>query len=254
VDWDGVPTAPEFSVLQEFFESKGYPSAIVDPGRLEYDGHGLSAGGRPVDVLYKRVIIHEFFDRCDDAHPLSRAYAEGQVCVVNGFRCKVAHKKASFGVLSDPRFEGLFTSEELDAIRRHVPWTRRVRDASVTYLGEALPLRDLLRLEKDRLVLKPNDDYGGHGVVIGRDADAEAWSSACETALSEPFVVQELVAMRKVSIPRFCDGRVVATEMTVDFDPFLFDGAVEGGLVRLSSTSLSNVSSGGGETALLVVD
>ena len=37
-------------------------------------------------------------------------------------------------------------------------------------------------------------------------------------------------------------------------DPFLFLNRVEGGLVRLSSSSLCNISSGGGETALLILE
>jgi hypothetical protein len=254
VDWDGVPTSPEFWILRDYFESMGHATAIVDPGELAYDGRALSARGEPVDVLYKRVIIHEFLERCGEEHPISRAYVDGRACVVNAFRCKIAHKKASFAVLSDPRFEHLFSPEQLAAIRRHVPWTRRVREGEVEYLGERVPMRELLRLEKNHLVLKPNDSYGGHDVTIGRDASDARWAEMTESAFREPFVVQELVRMRKVSIPRFDGAKVVATEMTVDFDPFLFGGAVEGGLVRLSSTSLSNISSGGGETALLVVD
>ena len=43
-------------------------------------------------------------------------------------------------------------------------------------------------------------------------------------------------------------------ELLIDFDPFLFRGRVEGGLVRLSSRSLVNVAVGGGEAALVVLD
>jgi uncharacterized circularly permuted ATP-grasp superfamily protein len=255
VDWEGVPTAPEFEILREYFEAEDVPTIVVDPGELEYSDGRLRARGRGVDVVYKRVIIHEFLERCDDAHPLARAYADGRVCLVNSFRSKVVHKKASFAVLSDPRFEPLFTPEEIDAARVHIPWTRRVRDAEVDYGGERVPMRELLVAEKDRLVLKPNDSYGGHDVTIGPDTDPERWAEMIELALAEPFVVQELVRARKVSIPRFVEGGgVAASEMTVDFNPYLFATEAEGGLVRLSSTSLSNVSSGGGETALLVVE
>ena len=43
-------------------------------------------------------------------------------------------------------------------------------------------------------------------------------------------------------------------ELNVDFDPFLFRNQVCGGIVRLSPTSLCNVSSGGDVTALLVLE
>lgn len=253
VDWDGVPTAPEFFILQEFFESEGYPTVVVDPGRVAYSDGRLTSEGERIDILYKRVIIHEFLERCGLDHPISRAYADGRICLVNAFRCKIAHKKASFAILSDSRYERMFTDEQLEAIRRHIPWTRRVRDREVDYKGETVPMRELLRSEQRNLVLKPNDSYGGSDVAVGYDTDGEAWAEAIERAMHEPYVVQELVHMRKVSIPHYVDGRVDTSEMTVDFDPFVFNGRVEGGLVRLSSTVLSNISSGGGETALLVV-
>ena len=43
-------------------------------------------------------------------------------------------------------------------------------------------------------------------------------------------------------------------EMFIDFNPFLFDNEVEGALIRLSTSSLLNVTSGGGQTALLVLE
>ena len=41
--------------------------------------------------------------------------------------------------------------------------------------------------------------------------------------------------------------------LNVDFDPFLFRGEVEGGMVRLSASSIVNITQGGGETALAML-
>ena len=60
--------------------------------------------------------------------------------------------------------------------------------------------------------------------------------------------------MKKVAIPRFAEHGVRSDEMFIDFNPFLFQNRMEGGLVRLSASSLCNVSSGGGQTALLVLE
>jgi hypothetical protein len=254
VDWDGVATATEFEVLKEYFEAEGYPTIIADPSALEYEGEALVAGRFRIDILYKRVIIHEFLEKFDETHPLSRAYAEGKVCMVNSFRSKLAHKKAGFAILSDPAYENLFTPEQLSCIRRHIPWTRRVRAGWTTYGGERRDLLDVLRRERERLVLKPNDDYGGHGVRMGWETDEAGWDEAINLALATPFVVQERVPVTKVRLPMFASTQLAIEEMFVDFDPFLFLNKVEGGLVRLSASSLCNVSSGGGETALLVLE
>jgi hypothetical protein len=253
VDWEGVSTASEFRVLKDYFESVGHETRIIDPSFLDYDGERLKAGEFRIDILYKRVIIHEFLEKFDDSHPLCRAYRDGNICMANSFRVKMAHKKAGFAILSDPTYEYLFTATELEVIRRHIPWTRIVRRGTSSFDGTERDLIEVLRTERERLVLKPNDDYGGHGVIIGWETKAEVWEEVIVRALEQPYVVQERVPVKKVAIPMFTD-RVLREEMFVDFNPFLFHNRMEGALVRLSASSLCNVSSGGGQTALLVLE
>ena len=255
VDWAGVSTESEFRILQDYFAAQGHPTTIADPRSLTYDGANLFAGDFRVDILYKRVVIHEFLKKFDETHPLSRAYAERKVCMVNPFRAKLAHKKLGFAVLSDPTHAHLFTPGQLAAIRKHIPWTRRVRRGTTTaFDGGEDDLVEILRRGRASLVLKPNDDYGGAGVVIGWETSAEDWEQAITHALSASYVAQERVAVRKVRMHVFQEDRLEREEMLVDFNPYLFLGKAEGALVRLSSSSLLNVSSGGGETALLVLE
>ncbi|HKP72113.1 MAG TPA: hypothetical protein VJT82_04190 [Pyrinomonadaceae bacterium] len=255
VDWAGVSTESEFRILQDYFAAQGHPTTIADPRSLTYDGANLFAGDFRVDILYKRVVIHEFLKKFDETHPLSRAYAERKVCMVNPFRAKLAHKKLGFAVLSDPVYAHLFTPGQLAAIRKHIPWTRRVRRGTTTaFDGGEDDLVEILRRGRASLVLKPNDDYGGAGVVIGWETSAVDWEQAITHALSASYVAQERVAVRKVRMHVFQEDRLEREEMLVDFNPYLFLGKAEGALVRLSSSSLLNVSSGGGETALLVLE
>ncbi len=254
VDWEGVSTASEFEVLKQYFESEGYQTAIVDPHKLEHDGERLKTGKFRIDIVYKRVIIHEFLEKFDDTHPLSRAYRDRSVCMANSFRAKVAHKKAGFAILSDPQYADLFTDLELNTLRQHIPWTRIVREGATSFDHVESELGGILRTEQERLVLKPNDDYGGHGVVMGWECNPDDWEQTIAQAFARDYVVQERVPVKKVAIPRFADQIVQRDEMFVDFNPFLFQNRMEGGLVRLSASSLCNVSSGGGQTALLVME
>jgi len=253
VDWKGVATESEFRVLQDYFVSEGYRTIITDPRDLSYDNQHLNAGNFRIDIVYKRVVIHEFLERCDEDHPLVRAYADRRICMANSFRTKLAHKKASFAILSDPAYVDLFTSAELEVLRRHIPWTRRVEQCTTVFENAEHDLIELIRRERERLVLKPNDDYGGHGVFIGWETSTEEWERAIELALQRPYVVQQRVPLKKIPITTFSD-RVRLEEMFVDFNPFLFHNEVEGALIRLSNSSLLNVTSGGGQTALLVLE
>ena len=253
VDWRGVDTAGEFMILQEFFEANGLRAKICDPSDLEYSGGVLRCGEFDIDVLYKRVIIHEFLERSDEAHPLARAYADGSVCMVNSFRSKIAHKKASFAVLGDDRFHKLFSPPELDAIREHIPWTRRVSEGMTSFESDTVDLIQFVRANRHRFVLKPNDDYGGKGIKFGWECDEAQWDDAIEMALAADYVVQERAPVEKTTIPAFSDNKACMMELNVDFDPYLFMGSVEGGMVRLASGSLVNITQGGGETALTIL-
>jgi uncharacterized circularly permuted ATP-grasp superfamily protein len=253
VDWKGVATESEFRILQKYFAAEGYPTVIADPRDLRYDGSHLLAGDVRIDILYKRVITHEFLEQCGVVHPLARAYADGRVFIANSFRTKIAHKKAGFAILSDPRYARLFTPEEIAVFQEHIPWTRRVERGQTTFRGAEHDLISLIQQERKRFVLKPNDDYGGHGVFIGWETSANEWRDALSLALERPYVVQERAAITRVPIPTFGD-RVRIEKLFIDFNPFLFHNEAEGALVRLSSSSLLNVTSGGGQTALLVLE
>ncbi len=253
VDWAGVSTGAEFEILKDHFESQGYPTKICDPYELDYRKGSLVSGDFEIDVFFKRVIIHEFLDRFDEAHPVYQAIADGSVCMANSFRSKIPHKKASLAVLTDERYRDLFTPEQLDAIARHVPWTRNVREGTTLYDGEEKDLIEFIRAERHRFVLKPNDDYGGKGISFGWECSVSEWDVAIESALASTYVVQERVPVEKVNIPVYFQGEAKMESLTVDFDPFLFRGIVEGGMVRLASGSLVNISSGGAETALAIL-
>ena len=140
VDWRGVSTESEFFVLRDLFARAGCPTVIADPHDLTYDSKHLYAGDFRVDIFYKRVIIHEFLEKFDAAHPLVRAYADGKACMANSFRSKLAHKKAGLAVLTDERFATLFTPAQRAAIRAHIPWTRRVQAGRATFAGASVQL------------------------------------------------------------------------------------------------------------------
>jgi hypothetical protein len=253
VDWTGVATGSEFLILREYFESRGYPAKICDPAELEFRRGILHHEDFAIDIFFKRVIIHEFLDRFDEQHPLYKAMNSGAVCMANSFRSKIPHKKASFAILSDPRFGSLYTEEELTIIDRCIPWTRVVREERTDFRGTEVDLIEFIRREKERLVLKPNDDYGGKGIAIGWECNESEWACAIEAALLHPYVVQWRVPVEKTEIPMFLDGELRCESLLVDFDPFLFRGEVEGGMVRLSNRSLVNITQGGGETALAIL-
>jgi hypothetical protein len=253
VDWKNLPTANEFILLQNHFAARGVRTIICSPDELEYNRGRLRCGDFEIDLVYKRIIIHEFLARYDETHPLVRAYVNHHVCLVNPFRCKIMHKKASFEPLTDEVYGSWFTSKERAAIARSIPWTRRMADRRTTHHGHGVELVDFVRQNRARLVLKPNDDYGGHGVYFGPQLDELAWENGIATALSSDYVVQEAVDLSAEEFPIFNQTEWKLQPMFVDTNPFLFSGKVCGAMVRLSNSPVVNVTSGGGEAGFFVI-
>jgi hypothetical protein len=171
LDWENLPTSNEFVLLRDHFAAHGVPTIICSPDDLEYRDRQLRCGAFRIDLVYKRIIIREFLARYDETHPLIRAYVNHDVCLVNPFRCKIIHNKAVFEILTDDKHQNWFTTSETEAIHHSVPWTRRVADRKTTRNGRRINLLEFIRRNRSLLVLKPNDDYGGHGVYFGSQAD-----------------------------------------------------------------------------------
>jgi uncharacterized circularly permuted ATP-grasp superfamily protein len=247
LDWEDVPTRREFVMFQEHFRAQGLECVIGDPARCEYAGGRLTLDGAPIDLIYKRVLLHELVERLGLDTPVLRAWRDRAVCLVNPPASKVLHKKASLAVLSDERNAALFDKESLAAIAAGIPWTRVVEERQTVSAGGRVDLVPYITTHKDRFVLKPNDEYGGTGIVLGWTVDQGTWEGAVARALGEPYVVQERVAIPSEPYPGWTDGGVQLLDRMIDTAPFVtYGAAVDGVLTRLSTAALLNVTAGGG--------
>ncbi len=253
VDYEGVPTRNEHHLFREFFAERGYPSLVCDPLDLTFEGGALRFESTQIDIVYKRLLVNEFLEQKDKLKALVDAARARAAVFLNPFRCKAIHKKAIFAVITDDEVAKIFTPAEREAIATHVPWTRRVREGRSTYAGKSVDLLPFVRENRERLVMKPNDEYGGKGVFIGWETSAADWDAALATALTESFVVQEKVELGKQPFPELVNGELQFRDFVMDVDPCVFNGEVEGFLTRLSTTSLANVTSGGGQVPVFQI-
>ncbi len=236
VDWRGLPTETEWQMFRDYFEARGVRALIADPRALEFRRGRLYADGTRVNLVYRRVLTSELLAKGDETKALRDAYLAGAVCVVNTFRAKLLHKKMSLALLSDDRYAALYTPAQRRAVARHVPWTRKVRPE----------LADDIARRRAELVLKPNDEYGGKGVVLGWTVAQDEWERALHAALRESYVVQQVVAVPREPYPIALGEGVQYVDLSYDTDPYLFDGRVLGVLTRLSAAALLNVTAGAG--------
>ena len=243
----------EYQLFRDFFRDEGHRVEIVSPDQLEYRNRVLRKGPFEIDLIYRRISVQEFLLRFDLTHPLVRAYRERTVCVVNSFRSELAHKKAMFGLLTDDTLTAKFPAEERKAIRDHVPWTRLVAATKTTYHDQAVDLPEFIVQNRERLVLKPNDDYSDQHSFYGSEMDDAAWERALKQAMRSPYVVQERVAPARSVFPMMSYGHLEFKEMQVDVHPHAYLGKVLSCSSRLS-TGKTGFSSVGGIVPTFILD
>jgi uncharacterized circularly permuted ATP-grasp superfamily protein len=256
VDWKEVATRAEFDLICERFQRHGIPARFVDPRELEYKDGELSAGGQPIDLIYRRLLTSELLGREDEVKALIEAYRARVVCVVNSFRAKLLDKKMLLAMLHDDRIARHYTAEEAEAIRRHVPWTRRVAERKTTGPdGAEIDLVPWALAHRAELVLKPNDEVGGRGVLIGANLENGVWERAVKLALIDPSVVQKRVPLPSAMFPETgAAGELFFSRRFIESDPYLFRGETRGVLTRLSASTLCNVQAGAGTVPTFVLE
>jgi uncharacterized circularly permuted ATP-grasp superfamily protein len=247
IDWKHVPTLNEHVIIGRYFERLGMQAILADPRDLEYRKGHLYKGDFRIDLIYKRVLCSELISEMGLNNPIVQAIKDRSVFMTNSFSAKLLAKKASFALMSDEQNSYLFDAAQIAAINAHIPWTRRVSNRNTMYHGLEVDLLPFVSDHKEQFVVKPNDEYGGKGVVLGWEASQEAWDETLRLGLSEPFVIQERVEPIYKDFPAWINGRLDISERFVDANPYVFYGqTVHGCLTRLSSVALLNVTAGGG--------
>lgn len=245
VDFLNIPTIHEFYIVKEHLELKGYACEICDPRNLELRDGWIYANGRKIDILYRRLLMNEFMEIRGECEAFEEGYRTQKTCYLNSFRTKLVHKKSLFSFLTDPKYTNVLNQQELFAIRQHIPWTRRIRDINTLFKGQYVGLLDIISRNKAHFVIKPNDEYGGKGVVLGFDATDAQWHEAIEYGLHNGYVVQEVVDISREPFLMKTVNGWESIPTVIDLDPYI-NGAMMGGcLVRTSTSNLANVTAGG---------
>ncbi|MEW6283951.1 MAG: hypothetical protein AB1758_35390 [Candidatus Eremiobacterota bacterium] len=237
VDWITVSTVSEFNVLRDRFKRAGVDTVVSDPRELEFrNGRLLDYDGRPIDLVYRRVLVEDLLARGEEAQALLDAYRHGAICMVNPFRAKPLTIKSLLALFHRPEIEELVDADDVQFLRRIVPWTAIVEDG---------PVLEPLRRRREHLVLKPADGWGGQGIFLGWELSESDWDRALEQAVRGRYVAQERVFIPQADCPVAVDGGWKYLPFRLDFDPYFFSRRMGTPLMRLSSNDMLNVKTGG---------
>jgi hypothetical protein len=242
VDIEGSPSVPEFRIVCAAARAAGVEALHATLDEVSYDGSTLHVGGEPVQLVYRRALLEDLPEG-----DLVAAARDRRVAMVNPFRARVANNKKLFALLEDPRFAHLVTDKERAVIAETIPWTRILRPGRVTYGNWVVDLLSFASDNRERLVLKPASDFGGHGVSLGMETAQSEWDGLiAEHAEGRDFVVQEYVPVPEEMFPTVEDGHVQMRLKRFNINPFGIGGRYAGMITRISDRAVINVSAGGG--------
>ncbi|MGO9029875.1 MAG: circularly permuted type 2 ATP-grasp protein [Acidimicrobiales bacterium] len=205
-----------------------------------------------VDVIYRRIddlfLDPEVFrpDSALGVPGLMRAWRSGRVGLVNAPGAGVADDKGVYAFVPDIiRF---FLDEE--PVLDNVPTLRCGDPDSRRHVLENL----------ERLVVKPANESGGYGIMVGTQAAPGELARIAKEIDDNPrgWVAQPILSLS--TAPTMCDGDIAPRH--VDLRPFTLIGpegayVTRGGLTRVARTAGSlivNSSQGGGSKDTWVVD
>ncbi|MFA5083331.1 MAG: circularly permuted type 2 ATP-grasp protein [Hydrogenophilaceae bacterium] len=209
------------------------------------------SGLRRVDVIYRRI-DDDFLDpetfREDSAlgvPGLMRAWRNGKVGIANAPGAGVADDKVVYAFV--PKIIQYYLGEE--AILPNVP----------SYLCMYEDQRDYVLANLDKLVVKPANESGGYGMLIGPRATQEERDTFAQLIRENPRNYMAQPTLDISTAPTLFDERLAPRHL--DLRPFVLQSSkmyvTTGGLTRVAMKEGSlvvNSSQGGGSKDTWIVD
>lgn len=208
-------------------------------------------GLKQVDVIYRRI-DDEFIDpevfRKDSTlgvPGLMRAWRAGKVAIANAPGCGVADDKVVYAYVPD--MIKFYLNEE--PLVKNVP----------TYLCSREDQRAYVLENIEKLVVKPANESGGYGMLVGPHASEPEHQTFRELIAENPrnYIAQPTLSLS--TVPTLCADAIEPRH--VDLRPFILQGAnsyvTPGGLTRVAMVKGSlvvNSSQGGGSKDTWIVD
>ncbi|SDI10348.1 hypothetical protein SAMN05192558_101616 [Actinokineospora alba] len=182
--------------LRDTLRDCGIRCHLGELGDLSVHGDKLFFGGDRVDVVYRCFDTEQVLAdpaALDLVERICKLHEAGEVVLWTPLESNLFVEKGCLALLSDHGRSGAFSADERTLIDRVVPWTRLLSEPSLRADPDLL---DRCRAEREQLILKPTDQFGGHGIVAGWETPEREWLDALHAAASTSAVIQRRVIPR----------------------------------------------------------
>ena len=221
---------------------------------MVHDGYVMmktTNGPRRVDVIYRRIDDEYLDPRCFNPKSalgvpgIMDVYRAGRVALANAPGAGIADSKVMYAFV--PKMIEYYLNEE--------PILNNVH----TYLCSRDTDRQHVLSNLDKLVVKPANEAGGKGVLVGPHATKQQRADTAERIKADPmgYIAQPTLSLSRV--PTVIGGKLKGRH--VDLRPYILFGkevyVLPGGLTRVAlrdGSLVVNSSQGGGTKDTWVVD
>lgn len=219
---------PEFLLAKRLFERRGIEAVIADPRELRFECDLLQFEGRPLDLIYNRLVDFSFED--NEYAALRTVYEGGAVVVTpNPRNHALLADKRNLTLLSDPaKLAHWGLGVEHATALAGVPQTLRVNEAN----------SEVLWSERKGFFFKPACGHGGKAVYRGDKLTRGTWSEI----LAGDYIAQRVAPPSERTIK--LDGERV--QRKVDVRLYTYDGEILIAAARLYQGQTTNFRTPGG--------
>ncbi len=247
----------EYPHLADYFRSQGHQAVVADPREIDFRNDELYFRDLPLDVLYRDIDVKQCLDieRRDGKELRAVRIAFQRNQVISSLAGEFDHKSC-WELFTDDRFAHYFTPAQWRIFKRHILWTRLIRETKTAdETGRTIDLVPYTQNQREFLVMKPNRQFGGAGVTLGPEVSQATWESVLQEALSQPYssVVQRYTPVRSEAFPVVHENGDVTVEDFFVNTGFVATAKEFGIIGRASRKSVVNVARQGALTAVLLI-
>jgi hypothetical protein len=256
-DPDNVGGITEYPRLAEYFRARGHQAVLADPRELVCRGDELYYRDLGIDVCYRDVELKQCTAmEAKEGKPLvalRQAFRQNQM--ISSLAGDFDHKSC-WEIFTDDEFANQFSAAQWQIFRRHVLWTRLIRETrTADDSGRVIDLVPYISRHRSELVIKPNREFGGTGVTLGVETAPSVWEQVLQEAVTHPcsYVVQRYAPVGEKEFPLVREDGTVTGENFYVTCGFIVSASEIGIVGRASKKSVVNIAQKGGLTTVLMI-
>ncbi len=248
VDYEDSASSSDTLLCCSYLAKHGIDAFMADPRQFTLRDGTAFCKGKKVDLVRRVMKAQEFLRDQSKNENFIKGYLDHAFCMINPFRSIYGGEKALFALITNPEFHHLYSKEECEVIKKHIPWTRMLSEQETTGLqGEKIVLEDFIKKNKDRLVMKTTRVFLGKDAFLGIETEEKEWE---KTFLSQKgnkdWIVQEYVPGKSIPMPAIAGNKVKIQKKYFTLGSFVVNGKFCGILGRFADIPLVHLSKASG--------